>query len=455
MSVWLCPSCGRRVPPFVEECRCGYRQATPENTAATEAFVETAAPPEPRRHSGLKASLFVALGLVFGVTLAAFPLRSLWAPDPAPRSATATVETNVTPDGSAGREDPDVVSLNARSPLASVPAAAPTPVAPVEPDPASIEDVVAQTLPAVVSIQAGAARGTGFFVQPDLVLTNAHVVGTQAMVQLQGTGASFPARVMGVSPGTDLALLQVSAANASQATLRLASTGNLRVGQDVIAIGSALGVLSNTVTRGIVSAVRRAGTVTLIQTDAAINPGNSGGPLIDRTTGLVIGINSMRVAQRAGEGLAFAVASDHATALLNGQRQAGATPLERLSGSSEPSEADRLRAKGEQIYRQAMEAAARSAEQLDGVWERYAPTCVASATRNGDRAWFAVLEPDGVQLSDNRVYDCSGWLATMRANASSVRGGILEASELARRNGVYPGVMRDLRRQFRMEWSGW
>jgi S1-C subfamily serine protease len=412
-------------------------------------------PPPPARHGGLKASIFVGLGLAFGMTLAAFPLRSLWAPvEPAPRTAAAPVERGTAQDDSLADENPDVVSRD------DLPFAEPaTPASPglvaVESSPASIEDVVARTLPAVVSIQSSAGRGTGFFVQPDLVLTNAHVVGTQTMVQLQGVGASYSARVKSVSPGTDLALIEVPGANASQATLQLGTAGNLRVGQDVIAIGSALGVLSNTVTRGIVSAVRRAGTVTLIQTDAAINPGNSGGPLIDRTSGLVIGINSMRVAQRAGEGLAFAVASDHAAALLNGQQQGGATPLERLTGSSEISQGDRLRARGEQVYRQAIEAAARNGQLLDDYWSRYAQSCVASATRTGDRAWFAVLEPNGVRLKDNTLMDCSGWLDTLRTNASSTRDSVIEAAEFARRNGVYPGVMRDVRRRFRMEWTGW
>ncbi len=63
----------------------------------------------------------------------------------------------------------------------------------------------------------------------------------------------------------------------NQQLLTLGTASSLRVGQEVIAVGSALGVLPNTVTRGIVSALRRAGDLVLIQTDAAINPGNSGG----------------------------------------------------------------------------------------------------------------------------------------------------------------------------------
>ena len=91
-------------------------------------------------------------------------------------------------------------------------------------------------------------------------------------------------------------------------------------------------MLSNTVTRGIVSAIRDVGPVTLIQTDAAINPGNSGGPLVDRN-GVVIGINSLAVAAREGQGMAFAVAIDHARPLLSGQGSTAdaQTPLTALN----------------------------------------------------------------------------------------------------------------------------
>src|SRR6185369_13885138 len=115
--------------------------------------------------------------------------------------------------------------------------------------------------------------------------------------------ATYNARVQTVSTGSDLALLQVYGANPNQPVLTMGSVAHARVGEEVIAVGSALGVLSNTVTRGIVSALRQVGQVTLIQTDAAINPGNSGGPLVDRS-GLVIGINSMAIQAQAGQGLA-------------------------------------------------------------------------------------------------------------------------------------------------------
>jgi hypothetical protein len=247
-------------------------------------------------------------------------------------------------------------------------------------------------------------------------------------------------------------------ANPSQTTLRLGSASGVRVGQEVVAIGSALGVLSNTVTRGIVSAVRQAGSVTLLQTDAAINPGNSGGPLIDRN-GVVIGINSMGIARQIGEGLAFAVAIDHATPLLNGQAPAATssvTPLEGLNRAMNgASDGDQMRQRGEEGYRKTLEWAARNAEQLDSYWDRYAKSCVMSAAGGSGRPWFAVYEPNGVRLTNASQYDCNNWLDQVRSNAAAIRQEMSKAGEEARRSGVFPGVTRDLRRQYKLDWAGW
>jgi hypothetical protein len=284
------------------------------------------------------------------------------------------------------------------------------------------------------------------------------VVGDETSVRVQTGSQSYHARVVRTSPGTDLALLQVYDANPQQPSLTLGSAQTVRAGQEVIAIGFALGVLSNTVTRGIVSALRDTGTVRLIQTDAAINPGNSGGPLVDRH-GVVVGVNSMRVAgTHGGEGLAFAVAIDHGTDLLRGKTSAGATatPLQGLSrmmtGSSESSE---MREQGESAYQRTLEQAARSAGQIDAYWDRYAKSCVVTATRAGDRHWFAVFEQNGIQVSGTSTYDCEAWLNEVASAAEAIRTALVGAAEAARRQGVYPGVMRDLRRRHRMEWAGW
>jgi hypothetical protein len=99
-------------------------------------------------------------------------------------------------------------------------------------------------------------------------------------------------------------------------------------------------------------------------------------------------------------------------------------------------------------------AAGRSA-QLDDFWERAASSCVAKAIRTGDRPWFAVYEPGGLQIQLSSGVDCQGWLGVLRTNAETIRSEMAGAAEAARRQGVYPGVMRDLRRQNKMEWSGW
>jgi hypothetical protein len=324
------------------------------------------------------------------------------------------------------------------------------------PDAPRLEDLVSRVVPAVAFIQSGQNRGTGFFIARDKVLTNAHVVGGQSSVKMQVGDATYSARVVSTSTGSDLAVLQVYNPNPSQQVLTLGSVSGARVGEEVIAVGSALGVLSNTVTRGIVSAVRKAGAVTLIQTDAAINPGNSGGPLVNRA-GQVIGINSLRAGQQA-EGVAFAVAIDHATQLLNGERVTDTqTPLGSLTQILDGrSEGDQLRARGEQEYGRLLEAAARAASELDSLWNRYAQGCVVSAATNaGDRPWFAVYAAGGVRLGSSSTVDCPQWYEAMKTRADSFRTEVEKAAEVARQRGVFPGTARDLRRRYRLQWSGW
>jgi len=448
---WTCPSCGRRVPRRVSECRCGFRQA---DGAADAPF--TAAPSEPApapKPSGSSHLTLTAIVVIVAAGIAGVFLFRQAPPVSEPAERPSPIAQAPPPVANA--------PITAGAPDDSAPAttAAPTFAVP-EPVPAaaaaSLEDVVSRILPAVASITAGQSRGTGFFIRPDQVLTNAHVVQGQSSVALQVGSRTYNARVVSVSQGSDLALLHVAGADPNQPVLTMGSAASARVGQEVIAVGSALGVLSNTVTRGIVSALRQVGGITLIQTDAAINPGNSGGPLVDRT-GAVIGVNSLAVAAQAGQGLAFAVAIDHATDLLNGQISTGsATPLTALTRAiNGASEADMARAKGEQSYAQVLEWADRNGAQLDAYWEKYAPSCVATARRSGDRPWFAVFEANGVTINATSSLDCQSWLDTLQSNAAPIRAAVESAGEAARKQGVYPGVLRDLRRKHRMNWSGW
>lgn len=163
-------------------------------------------------------------------------------------------------------------------------------------------------------------RGTGSgFAWDDRghIVTNSHVVSgaSGARVRLSD-GRDADARLVGVSPAHDLAVLSIEVANLPR-PLQLGSTGDLRVGQTALAIGNPFG-LDWTLTTGIVSALDRSlptedgrGLMEhLIQTDAAINPGNSGGPLLD-SAGRLIGVNTMIFSPSGGSaGVGFAVPVD-------------------------------------------------------------------------------------------------------------------------------------------------
>jgi S1-C subfamily serine protease len=146
----------------------------------------------------------------------------------------------------------------------------------------------------------GVATGSGFVIDDEgHILTNNHVIedASSIEVKLGDSDTSYKATVVGADPATDVALLDVDAPADALHPLRLGRSGELEVGDPVVAIGNPFG-LDRTVTSGIVSALQRQieapngfAISNVIQTDAAINPGNSGGPLIN-ASGEVIGINS-------------------------------------------------------------------------------------------------------------------------------------------------------------------
>ncbi|MDV3128974.1 trypsin-like peptidase domain-containing protein [Mycobacterium sp. 21AC1] len=207
----------------------------------------------------------------------------------------------------------------------------------------SVEQVAAKVVPSVVKLEVDLGRaseeGSGIILTADgLILTNNHVVaaakegpgspgGAQTKVTFSN-GVSKPFTVVGTDPSSDIAV--VRARDTSGLTpISLGSSANLRVGQDVVAVGSPLG-LEGTVTTGIISALNRpvaAGGDTrnqntvldAIQTDAAINPGNSGGALVNMN-GELVGINSAIAtmggdspqAQSGSIGLGFAIPVDQA-----------------------------------------------------------------------------------------------------------------------------------------------
>lgn len=183
----------------------------------------------------------------------------------------------------------------------------------------SVESVAQKLSPSVVELQvsgsAGAGEGSGFVLSTDgYVLTNNHVVevaanGGQIQAVFQD-GKKGTATVVGRDPTTDIAVVKVSGVS-GLTPVELGRSDDLRVGQQVVAIGSPF-ELAGTVTSGIVSSLNRpvsAGggsgdqttVMSAVQTDAAINPGNSGGPLANMA-GQVIGINSAIYSPKSGQG---------------------------------------------------------------------------------------------------------------------------------------------------------
>ena len=213
------------------------------------------------------------------------------------------------------------------------------------PPPGSVEQVAAKVVPSVVKLQIdtaqGSGEGSGIVLSSDgLILTNNHVVAevsgpadaqdAQATVTFSD-GRTVPFSVVGTDPADDIAIVRAQGVS-GLTPVTLGSSKDLKVGQNVVAIGSPLG-LQGTVTTGIISALDRPVTtgdestgqhsvMNAIQTDAAINPGNSGGALVNMN-GELIGVNSAIASMGGGAqdspggpsgsiGLGFAIPSDQA-----------------------------------------------------------------------------------------------------------------------------------------------
>lgn len=195
--------------------------------------------------------------------------------------------------------------------------------------------------------QESTSVGSGIIIgQTDselLILTNNHVVeGNEKLTVSFVDNESVEANVKGTDSTKDLAVVAVKISDVKDSTMdeiavaTMGDSSKLEVGEQVIAIGNALGY-GQSVTSGIVSATER--TLdgyeggTLIQTDAAINPGNSGGALLN-ANGEVIGINSAKINSSAVEGMGFAIpisdASDVIQNLMNKETRSKVSDEERV-----------------------------------------------------------------------------------------------------------------------------
>ncbi|AEV74083.1 trypsin-like serine protease with C-terminal PDZ domain [Mycolicibacterium rhodesiae NBB3] len=241
----------------------------------------------------------------------------------------------------AGQSEPSAVSHTA---VAQGPGSRPAANAPA----GSVEEVAAKVMPSVVKLQIdsgnSSGEGSGIVLTSDgLILTNNHVVaeaaassrydggrGIKATVSFSD-GQTVPFEVVGTDPSGDIAVVRAQGVS-GLTPIAIGSSADVQVGQNVVAIGSPLG-LQGTVTTGIVSALNRpvaagdgsgeaTSVIDAIQTDAAINPGNSGGALVNMN-GELIGVNSAIATLGGGGGesggapngsigLGFAIPSDQA-----------------------------------------------------------------------------------------------------------------------------------------------
>src|SRR5450631_1600217 len=187
------------------------------------------------------------------------------------------------------------------------------------------EAVVAKVTPTVVQINVTTAQGSGIgsgviIDKRGYIVTNNHVVsGAQSVQVVMSDGTKLVGRVTGTDPADDLAVVKINPP-ANMPVANLGNSSQLKVGQDVLAIGNPLGI-TQTVTNGIVSALNRtvsegqggANLPDAVQTDAPINPGNSGGALVDMQ-GNLIGIPTLTAIDpefnAPASGVGFAIPSN-------------------------------------------------------------------------------------------------------------------------------------------------
>jgi len=229
--------------------------------------------------------------------------------------------------------------------------------------PLDVAGIISAVEPAVVTIQVnlggrgsfsatGAGTGVILTASGD-VLTNAHVVNgaTQIEVTLSGESQARSAHLVGADTSADLALIHVDGASGLPVA-QLGNSGDMQVGDDVVAIGNALALRGGlTVTKGIISGLDRSldgdnGTMTgLMQTDASISSGNSGGPLVN-AAGQVIGINTAVATSsrnQAAENIGFAIPVDKALPVVERLRSGQAAPASAYLGvrTSDPDDGSR------------------------------------------------------------------------------------------------------------------
>lgn len=190
-------------------------------------------------------------------------------------------------------------------------------------------------------VEEGKGNGSGSVIDTNGdILTNYHVIeGAQKLTVSFGGDKTYPAKVIGGDPDTDLAVIKIETPPAGLSVVPFGDSDKLTVGQKVLAIGNPFG-LDRTLTTGVISGLQRPIRArngrpidAAIQTDASINPGNSGGPLLDKF-GKMIGINSQILSPAGGSvGVGFAVPVNIAKRIIPQLIQFGEVKRPKLGAS--------------------------------------------------------------------------------------------------------------------------
>jgi S1-C subfamily serine protease len=400
----------------------------------------------------LAAGALVALAGGFWYSLSVMPLtRTTGSKRRGSMSASAMAATS--------RGDAHLPTIEVPRELPPTPAPAPEPISRADLPEASappLEDMIERAMPAIVMIETPKTRGSGFFVQPDLIVTNAHVIsGFQSVAITTRDGAKLTGRVGEFSDQHDVALIQVPGLGTTDAQLPLGNSAGLRLGQGIVALGWAQSLTQSTVTRGIVTGLRRDADRNLLQTDAVPNPGDSGGPLLDRR-GEVVGVTTFR---GAGGTSGYAITIDDVKpfiARMNQNVMAG--PIDSRVAAAVPpqreSDADARRTAGLQRYTDTLSAVERSASDLDSTWSRYKSACQITTVPPGQsREWFGLY--DSRSPLHQTPPRCADLLAEIERRAREISLTMASAGETARQADVYPGPLRALREKRRLDYSGW
>jgi hypothetical protein len=179
--------------------------------------------------------------------------------------------------------------------------------------------IIKESLGSVVTIKTNFGMGSGFIISDNgYILTNDHVINSAEKIEvIFDNGFSFEAKLVRTNETKDVAVVKISGNGFKP--LPINTSADLAVtGSEVFAIGTPENIkLGQTVTKGIISGKREIEDNIFLQTDVAINSGNSGGPLINSSTGEVIGVVAAKIKEKGVEGLGFAIPMTDALKALN------------------------------------------------------------------------------------------------------------------------------------------